>query len=48
MEKISLTDCVRYGEVLHTDHGTDILHARNRWKATSVWSHRNCLLKHDT
>jgi len=41
-----LTDCSRYGEVVHTGQGTNILHTTNRWKAISIWSHRNCLLKH--
>jgi len=48
METISLTDCARYGKVLHTGHGTNILPTTNRWKAISIWSHRNCLLKHVT
>jgi len=34
MEKISWTDCVRFGEVLRTEHGTNILHTTNRRKAT--------------
>jgi len=26
MEQISWTECVRYGEVFHTEHETNILH----------------------
>jgi Zn-finger protein len=48
IEKFRWTDCVRNGEVLHKDHGMNILHTTNSRKDTWFWSCRNCLLKHIT